>query len=184
MARRSFTDLVNQNASLLPDNTTGQISPSDVRTCVSDLTDTVQPAYAVLSIGTPQAISVGETIQDFTLWDTNVITTSEFSSNLTTGVITANIPMVVDFQVNLTFQVGTSENLRVSCSDSSGVLPYVNRAQGQGSGDPAYVAIGGIYDATAITPNEFKVRIENESGTSTYTFTEGVVALKYVPRLN
>lgn len=49
MARRTIQGLIDQANSTLADNLTGDISPGDVRTVITDFLDTVAPAFGGLS---------------------------------------------------------------------------------------------------------------------------------------
>jgi hypothetical protein len=58
MARKSIDQLVGQSEAALPDNTSGAISPADVRTMIRDFLDTVTPTYGGLQIvSRPQALN-------------------------------------------------------------------------------------------------------------------------------
>lgn len=183
MARAVSTDALRaQIAASMPDNVTQQISPADVRGSCQNMVDTFAAAYAAMIIGTPATQSVGTTPIDFTFFDTIPPGTvfPELTANTTTGLIAANVPMVMDVQFTITFQVGSSENLIGVIHDGSGPTLWRGEQEGNGGSDPAVLVVRGLVDCSVL-PQSVKLVINNQSGTSTYDFTAGGVLAQLVP---
>jgi hypothetical protein len=87
MARRTIAALLAEATTNLPDNSTGLISPADIRDIVKNIADTFSPGYAAVSRGSLVLPALGLTPQVVT-YDTNLIGTPDYAVDLVTGAIT------------------------------------------------------------------------------------------------
>lgn len=178
-----MTTLKAEAAANLPDNTTGDISPSDVRGAVLDFMDTMTPGYAGMTIDPPVLdVDFTTTPQDIVEWNNIVIVTSEFAANTTTGVITSNVDCVWSFTVNLSIIFSSSDVMTFQSVFSGSPFQYKATVVGEGGGDPINFNFGGIYDGTA--GDTLKIEAFNDSGSATIDFEQGGFIVQLVPLIN
>lgn len=91
MTRKTISELYVQATETLNDNTTGEISPADVRTMIQDFLDTIRPSYggcAIDDTGVSKAATA--TFSPF-VWETLVDTgSSDWNSSAASGSVFRN----------------------------------------------------------------------------------------------
>lgn len=115
MTRKSITDLYNQAIATVEDNTTGNISPADVRQMFLDILDTIRPSYggtAIDATGVSKAVTtafspfVWETLVDTGSadWNSSAASGSAYRSNgPATTRVTFNADVVAPNNMVVTF---------------------------------------------------------------------------------
>lgn len=176
-----MTTLKSEATASLPNNTSGEISPTDVRTTILDLMDTVTPGYASNQVVTPAAVAVTTTPSDFTAWDTTRIDTEEFSTNLTTGIVTMNGDFTIDFSASFTVEFGTNVDLLIESVFSGDAVKYTSTRSGGGVGKPGSMSLSGIYVATP--GSTIKIQVSTDTN-ETVTFSDCIWTIKLVPLIN
>lgn len=104
MTRKSITELYTQATETIQDNTTGEVSPADVRQLIQDFLDTIRPSYggcAIDATGVSKAVTtafspfVWETLIDTGSadWNSSAASGSAYRSN---GPATTRITFSAD----------------------------------------------------------------------------------------
>src|SRR5512139_1714072 len=89
MTIKSMNELLAQADATIEDNTTGNITPSDVRNLIKDLIDTLSPAYGAIGITTPVVFPLTATPTALVPFDTNLANVaSHYTNNLAAGQVT------------------------------------------------------------------------------------------------
>ena len=112
MSRKPMT-MIRADAELkFPDNTTGEISPADLRSWALDLVDTMTPGYGVLAIGNPPLVqNIGVAAEVVTAYDTVILETEPFTVNQANGTVQALVDIVADISVNLSAEFAQGREL-------------------------------------------------------------------------
>lgn len=183
MARKSMTTLRAEMVAKLPDNQSGQISPEDVRSSLTDFVDSMTPGYGATIINPPvNDVDFTTTPSDLTVWNSTVIQTPEFTVNNTTGVITGNVACVWEFQVNLSVIFSSSDVMTFQTVFSGSTFQYKADIVGEGSGDPLNLNFSGIYDGNV--GDTLKIQGFNDSGSATLDFLSGGFIVSLRPLIN
>jgi hypothetical protein len=87
MARRTIAALLAEATANIPDNSSGLISPADVRDLFKNLADTFSPGYAAVARASLVLPALGLPPQIVT-YDTQLVLTPDYTVNLAGGSIT------------------------------------------------------------------------------------------------
>ncbi len=87
MPRRTIAALLTEATNNLPDNSSGQISPADIRDLVKNIADTFAPGYAAVARASLVLPALGLPPQVVT-YDVNLIGTPDYVVNLAAGSVT------------------------------------------------------------------------------------------------
>jgi len=102
MARKSITELKDEEAALFNDNAAGEITAADLRTFITDLLDTIKPSFAILKTSVEQAVTFGVTDTPLVFEAVGLLDSPEWAA--TTSKVTRNIPAGVEVACTFTFQ--------------------------------------------------------------------------------
>lgn len=182
MTIRSILELLAEADANLPDNTTGQISPADVRTLIKDFLDTVSPAYGVISAtssvealtATPAVISPFTAIL--------AATAGYFTANLTNGSVTRPLNGIAGASVRLTANgdVAGANNTAVTVTlyKNGAATPFKTTVATRGAANPVSFNIAGLtYNDTDAV---YDLRAATDTNGS-YTFSNVLLLCEDVP---
>ena len=165
MANLTFTQLVAQANTTLEDNTSGSITPADVRTMILNMLGTMQPYYAAMNIGTtPVAFSATTTYVTLPYESIYTVTTPAWSASITG---TATRLDAATTRVTFTTDVTLAANRVVDYAlFKDGVITtWVQSQQGTGAGVPISISFSAI--TTSATPNTvYTVRVKTDAATA------------------
>ena len=88
MARRSMVELHDEAQTAFADNTTGAITPTILRSFVTDFVDTMAPAYGAIDITTPQVKALTTTNQILNNYTDIAATAGTFTTTPASGNVT------------------------------------------------------------------------------------------------
>ena len=181
MARKDFTALLAQAAATLPDNTTGEISPADVRQMFTDMLDTLRPAYGVLATslaGITKTVNIAPLSLAWT--DIARMDTPEYVISAANGSIG---------------RPGQSCSNRIVCSVDvyggagklvTGTLFNKGTATGYktsivcgGPTKPETLLIAGV--VTAVTDPLFQIFVNTDTDGVSFTFKDGTFSVENIP---
>jgi hypothetical protein len=182
MTIRSILELLAQADATLEDNTTGNITPADVRNLIKDFLDTMSPAYGVITCtssvealtATPAVISPFTSIL--------AATVGYFTANLTAGSVTRALNGIAGASVRFTLNgdVAGANNTAVTISIYKNGAPtgFQTTVATRGAANPVSFNIAGltyndtdaVYDVRAITDTN-----------GSYTFSNVVLLCEDVP---
>jgi len=182
MTIRSILELLAQADANLPDNTTGQISPADVRNLIKDFLDTMSPAYGVIqcSSSVEALTATAAAISPFTA--ILAATAGFFTANLTAGSVTRELNGIAGASVRFTVNgdVAGANNTAVTVEVYKNGAPtgFRTTVATRGAANPVSFNIAGLtYNDTNAT---YDVRALTDTNGS-YTFSNVVLLCEDVP---
>ena len=179
MPRKSIVELEAQATTNLPDNTSGAISPADVRQLFIDFLNAIRPAYGILQKTTPQTISLGLTPVAFpytTQTDSDPNQTNSSPANgqitrLARGTSTINFTMDIECATNrfitaTLFKNGVATAWRITCN-------------GAGTGNPVGMSLTAVdyADPAAV----YEIRLAAETANTSTILSSGALILSVDP---
>jgi len=176
MTIKSMNELLAQADATIEDNTTGNITPSDVRSLIKDLIDTLSPAYGAIGITTPVVFPLTATPTALVPFDTNLANVpSHYTNNLTAGQVTrlvtsAGLAGGADFVIIDGNVEGPNGDLvTVALYKNGNPTPYTTSVMTTGAGEP----IGFNLAALAYTDVDatYEVRVSGDPGNKTFSKT-------------
>ena len=181
MTIKSIVDLLAQADANLPDNTTGLIDPSDVRTIIKDFLDTISPAYgAIRRVGGTMAVTASPA--PITTYTTNVTATAGFyTNNLTNGTVTRSrqgAAGCTDFIIcGGAIEGANNAQVRVELYKDAVATGFYVDVVCRGAGRPVGFNIAALQYST--TDPVFDLRIGGDAGT--YTIAEASILAQAQP---
>lgn len=156
----------------------------DIWACdyVRDLTDTITPAYAAMTFDTDTSLALTEIPQALTAWDDAPLVTPEFTANTTTGEITVNEAMTVEFLITASVELGLLRELISRIDRGATATPFASYVQGKGITRPAGLALLSVFRVVS-PPETFKTVISLETGSANVTFKAGAWIARYIPTI-
>ena len=181
MTKRTFNQIKQSIANLLPDNVTGQISAQDVRDVLLDLINTLEPAYSYLKIGvTPVLKVIGTTPVVLVGWATSLDSDPSVSvSDKVAGVITR----VQSGVARITFQadalVAGNREVTFQVYIDGQPTGWVTKASGVGTSDVVTVNLHSVLEVT--DDSQIDVRLFTNAAGTNVTLTNTALICEYVP---
>lgn len=180
MARKSIVEVLAEVTILLADNTTGDITPADVRTVFTDILEIIQPSYGVLEIPTPSTV-----VKTVELADSPLVWTASLVGGVTQYTTADNSVISCDksasSRIDLTMNIeGPNGRLVIATLYKNGVAtPLVASGNTLGAGKPVSLNFSGIQYSDGVTTYELRVKAD-VAGTSV-TFSNSVLLLSNLP---
>jgi hypothetical protein len=173
MTIKSIVELLAQADATIEDNTTGNITPSDVRTLIKDFLDTMSPAYGAINApGITQVLSATPTsLKPFTA--TVAVTPSHFTTNLALGQVTrlvtsAGIAGATNFIIIDGNVEGPNGDLvTVELFKNGAPVGYSTSVSCTGAGEPVGFNLAAIDYTTSDT--FYEVRVRGDAGSKIFT---------------
>lgn len=181
MTIRSILELLAQADATIEDNTTGQISPADVRTLIKDFLDTMSPAYGVIqcSSSVEALTATPAPIAPFTA--SLAATAGYFTANLTAGSVTRALNGIAGASVRLTIngEVTGANNTAVTVTlyKNGAPTPFKTTVATRGANPVAFNIAGLTYNDTDAV---YDLRATTDT-TGSYTFSNVLMLCEDVP---
>lgn len=140
MARKSIQELVAQADATIEDNTTGNVTPADVRELIKDFLNAVRPAYGYLSKpgASPQVFGLTAVKLAWTTgFDSDA---TETTSNATNGSIARTERGACTITFNADIEAAANRFITFTLYKDGLATPWRITGNGAGSGNP--VAVG------------------------------------------
>jgi hypothetical protein len=187
MARRTIAALLAEANANLPDNSSGLISPSDIRDLVKNISDTFAPGYAAAARASLVLVALGLPPQVVT-YDTNLIGTPDYVINLPAGSITRLAGALNPTFNRVSFYTGVSApngNEIVFQLYRDGVaIPGGVEVSAQGAGNIVAASFSLPSATTDGLDHVYDVRATKVSGgVDNVTLTNARFILEYIPTL-
>lgn len=164
-----------------PDNTTGEISPADLRSWALDFLDSMTPGYGILTLDTPGAMQTFTTTPSIvTAYDTPFLATEPFTADPATGIFTAVGSVVADLSVNASVQFAQGRELLLKLYKNGTAVPYAVESNGEGLGSPINMFASGIVEVAPGDTLDVRGSMDGGAGTDV-TFAELVFIARAVP---
>lgn len=181
MVRRTILELLTAADNTLPDNSTGEISPADVRDLIKDFLDTMAPAYAALSISSAiaQAVTVSDTVMVFSA--VRVAQAPEWTAAVPASTITNSAPNVTRVTFNVDILAATNRTLTFTLYANGVATPWTVSNQGDGTGNPQAVSMTAIHDGSADASTVYTMRVRADANASP-SFENAVFVCENLPR--
>ncbi len=180
MARKTMVELLATITANFPNNTTGEISPTDLRQFCTDFVDTVTPAYGILAITAPMAQVVGVTDQVLPWLSEYLVQAPEFTTTPATGIVrrTQNI-VVNDIKINIDVEMATNRECLGTLYANGVATIWRGKVSGNGPGRPAVLSI----EATnySAVPVDYQLRVQCDQAGTPVTFSNGVFLVEAIP---
>lgn len=177
MTIKSMNELLAQADATIEDNTSGAISPSDVRAIIKDLIDTISPAYGAIGITTPVAFTLSATPTTLTPFDTNLANVpSHYTNNLSAGTVTrlvttAGIAGATDFVIIDGNVEGPNGDLvTIALYKNGNPTPYTTSLQTTGAGEPVGFNLSAL-SYTSGADAVYEMRVSGDPGSKTFSKT-------------
>lgn len=185
MTIKSIVELLAQADATLEDNTTGNITPSDIRAIIKDFLDTISPAYGAItcSSDTETLSATPVVIAPFT--STLAAVTGYYVANLTNGTVTrqiasAGIAGATDFVLASGSVSGANNtNVLIELYKNGAPTGYKTSVTCSGAGDQQGFNIAGLTYSAAPGDAVFDLRATGPAGS--YVFTNVALVVQAQP---
>jgi hypothetical protein len=181
MTRKTFAELTTEVGALLPDNTTGEITPADMRTMLQDILDSIIPAYGAMVISSQYTLAaVGQTHKALPFQTVIAETTPEFVCNAAGGTV-QRAQSIASTQILFQADFSGPSNREVICTIlADGVAtPFVGRVQTGGSAVPVSLNLVALqYKAS---PCVYSIGVTTDSGVNDVVFSNATLICSAVP---
>jgi hypothetical protein len=177
MTIKSIVELLAQADTTLADNTTGDITASDVRTLIKDFLDTMSPAYGAIRL-TSQVIALTGTPQTLAPFASVVAANAGYyTANLVPGNVTrliasASLAGATDFVIIDGNVEGPNGDLvTISLYKNGAVTAYTTSVTTTGAGEPVGFNLAAISYTAAPGDAVYEVRVSGDAGNKTFSNT-------------
>ena len=176
MTIKSMNELLAQADATIEDNTTGNITPSDVRSLIKDLIDTISPAYGAIGITTPVVFPLTATPAVLKPFDASLANVpSHYTNNLANGSVTrlvtsAGLAGATDFVIIDGNVEGPNGDLvTIALYKNGSPTPYTTSVMTTGASEP----IGFNLAALSYTAADavYEIRVSGDAGNKTFSKT-------------
>jgi len=176
MTIKSIVELLAQADATLEDNTTGNITPADVRNLIKDFLDTVSPAYGAI-VCTSDTATLSATPTQIAPFTTSVAAAAGYyTNNLSAGTVTrqiatAGLAGATDFIiVSGSVSGANNANVLVTLYKNGNPTPYRASVTCTGAGDGQGFNIAGItYTDAGDGDAVYDVRATGPAGSFVFT---------------
>ena len=180
MARKTIVELLAEMNVLLADNTSGAITPEDLRTVIGDFIDTMTPAYAVLTTDAGVLKTFGVTDSLLTWTSVSIAQSPEYLADAATGKITRDQPVATN-RISVNMDVELAANREILCTLYKNGAPTTWRAKasGSGTGRPAVLSLEALdYNAG---PVEYQLYCQCDTAGTQVTVANAVFVASAIP---
>jgi hypothetical protein len=182
---KSIVELLAQADTALADNTTGDITPSDIRTLIKDFLDTISPAYGAIACtsSTETLSATPQVIAPFT--SALAAAAGYYTTNLTNGAVTrliqtAGIAGATDFTIASGSVSGANNaNVLVELYKNGAPTGYRCSVTCTGAGDAQGFNIAGLTYTASPGDAVFDLRATGPAGS--YVFTNVTIVIQAQP---
>ena len=180
MARKTIVELQAELTTLIADNTSGLITPANLRQMIGDFIQTMTPAYAVLSslAATVRLANITPAALPWLVED--IAQLPEFTTNIATGIIRRDESIAsTHVSVNLDIE-GPNNTLIVAELYANGV-PTNWRAAANclGAGRPVVLSLEAIHYSAV--PVNYQIYVRSDVNGVSITFSNGVFLCSVLP---
>jgi len=180
--RKSVAELLAQNTASFPDNTTGQITPTLLRTMFQDFLDSFAPAYGGFARTVPTTLPTVGTTPVVVPWQTTIAAQSpEFTAGTPAqGTVTRNdLAATTQFICQMSFSAPNNSITTVTVYINGQPSQFKASFTSGGTGDLHEINIVGVnYSTTAAV---YEVRINTDVGTDSIDINSGSFLCSAVP---
>jgi hypothetical protein len=184
MPRLTFAALQAEVAALLADNTTGDITPADVRQVFNDMMDTFQPASSGLTGEPPAALSMTTTDAKVAVFDTalsNVGQAGVITPNIANDSIATSLVGIHRLDFTTSVEGPNNDDLIFTIYRNGTPTVVATEAALRGNGNRVEVTMTFPFTAPGPGPNTFEVRARLRAGAATVTFANTIFVVSYIP---
>ena len=169
MTRKYSDDIRAEIATLVPDNTTGQVTPAGVRQILNDIVDSFTQAWAVLRRTADIPVNLTTTPTKLVIFDEVLITSPELVASAANDTIRAVRPGFYNF--NFTCSISGSNNFDVAVElMRNGTSTFWRALQtATGTGNRVELTLNGAV-ASLVDNDEFSIYVSVLSGVDNATF--------------
>ena len=161
MPRKSIVELEAQANADLPDNTTGVISPADVRNMFLDFLNAIRPAYGVCQKTAPETVNLGLTpaaIIDTTASSSDI---NQLTASAATGAISRSERGTATINFTMDVECATNRFITATLFKDGVATTWRITVNGAGTGNPVGMAFTAVdYADPAAT---YDVRLSAET---------------------
>jgi hypothetical protein len=177
MTRKTFTDLAALIASNLPDNTTGAITPSVLRTMFTDLLSAIVPSFAWVSIDAPLVqLAVGPSVVPLVCAFARNIDSSEFAVNAAAASVTRLNPGAQMITVTVQAECTTGHEVRLYVYKDGGATKGGAQFTGEGAGHIVHTTFS-FYDEN-VSAAVYSLKVSCDTLNTDITFSNSVMIVK------
>jgi hypothetical protein len=185
MSIKSIVELLAQADTTLPDNTTQEITPADVRQIVKDILDTLSPAYGAMTLAS-QVLALSATPAIIAPFATSLAAQAGYYVNglpggtVTRQVAAAGVAGATDFFIASGAVSGGNNNSVVIEIFKNGVATgYKTSVTCTGAGDNQGFNIAGLSYTAAPSDAVYTLRATGPAGS--YTFVDVTMLVQAQP---
>ena len=180
MTRKTIAELTAEIATLFADNTSGAITPADLREFCTDFVDTMTPAYGVLSIPGPLGATVGLTDQLMVWSSTYIAQSPEYTTDPATGKITRAQTVTSNrIVVNIDVELAANRELTATLYKNGAPTTWRAKCSGSGTGRPAILSLEAIdYSDVAA---DYQLYVQADAAGTAVTYSNGIFVVSAVP---
>jgi hypothetical protein len=181
MARKTYFQLLAQAAATLEDNTTGNITPADVRGMVTDFLDSFAPAYGVLQTVTPFTVTAQLVDGAALPFDTVYIANApEWVANAAGGTVQrADSPNTSQITVQLTLETNNGRQVTATVYRDGVPTAFSASVTGAGAGNP--VGLNIFVVSTSSAAATYDVRLRSDVAATSVTINSAIFIGQAVP---
>lgn len=181
MTRKTIVELQTELATLLPDNTTGAITPAALRTMIGDFLNTMTPAYGGIQItgaGLAQVLNIAPAPLVFQ--SELVAQLPEFATVPGTGTVRRQDTVTTNsISFNMDVQAPANRQVTATLYADGVATPWRGVVQGTGAADPVVLS----FEAThySAVPVNYQVFVNANANATSVTFSNAVFLVNAVP---
>lgn len=181
MAKKTMVELQAEITSLFVDNTTGSITPAQLRQFCSDFVTSMTPAYGGLAITGPLIQTFNNAPAVTTVWQNELTATApEYTTTPATGTVTRSDGVCTN-QITLNIDVELTVNrvIYATLYKNGVATAFRASATGRGAGNPSILSFDAI-DYSAV-PANYQIWCNTDASNTPVTFTNGVFLVRALP---
>lgn len=179
MARKSITELEAQANATIEDNSTGSVSPADVRAMFKDFLNAIRPAYGVLQKTAPQTVTLGTAALPISYTSQNDSDVGETNSSPANGTITRSERGTSTINFTMDIECVANRFITATLYKDNAATPWRTTMNGAGAGNPVGMSLTAIdyADPAAV----YDVRLSAEQDNVSTIISNGAFLLAIDP---
>ena len=179
MPRKSIVELEAQAAADLPDNTTGLITPADVRNMFLDFLNAIRPAYGVCQKTAPETVTLGLTPAAIAYTTGTSSDSNQLTANAATGQVSRSERGTATINFSMDVECAANRFITATLFKNGVATTWRITVNGAGTGNPVGMALTAIdYADPAAT---YEVRLSAETDGVSTVINNGALVLAIDP---
>ena len=179
MTRKYSNDIRAEIDTLVPDNTTGQVTPAGIRQIMHDIVDSFTPAYGALRRTASTMVALTTTPTKLVVYDEVVRSTPELVASAANDTITATRAGSYNFSFTSSLSGQNNSDIVMELFRNGLSTPWRALTTTTGAGNRAEITVSGIVSAPA-NDDVFEIYAYLLSGTDNVSFYDSIFLMETI----